>query len=104
MSTFKHVVMWRFKAEAEGNTKEENMQKVIDGLYALRGVVPELMDVELHRDILHGGGSYDVILICTFADLDAMLSYQIHPAHMKMRDFIHKVITERVTIDYVIDQ
>ena len=41
----KHVVMWKFKDEAEGNSKEFNMQYVIKGLSALLGVVPELKDV-----------------------------------------------------------
>lgn len=99
----KHVVMWKFKDEAEGNSKEFNMQYVIKGLSALLGVVPELKDVELHRDRLHSGGSCDLILICTFDDMEGMLAYQIHPAHVEMKTFIHKVISDRMSADYVIE-
>lgn len=89
--------------QAEGNPKTLNMQYVIDGLSALLGVVPELKQIELHPDVLHSGGSYDMVLICTFDSMEAMLAYQNHPAHLEMKKFIHKVITERATVDYIID-
>lgn len=101
MSKLKHVVMWKFADEAEGNSKEYNMRYVRESLSALMGVVPELLDMELHRDCLHGDGSFDMVLICTFEDMDAMQAYQVHPNHMAVRSFIRKVITSRSTVDYV---
>lgn len=100
----KHVVMWKFKDEAEGNSKEFNMQYVIKGLSALLGVIPELKDVKLYRDEFHSGGSCDLILICLFDDMEDMLAYQIHPAHVEMKTFIHKVISDRMSADYMIDE
>ena len=35
----RHVVMWKFKAEAEGKTREENMAIVRERLYALLPVL-----------------------------------------------------------------
>ena len=103
MSKLKHIVMWKFADEAEGSPKEYNMQYVRKGLSALMGVVPELLDMEIHRDTLCGDGSFDMILICTFEDMDAMQAYQVHPKHMEMRKFIRKVITARSTVDYVVE-
>lgn len=100
----KHVVMWKFKDEAEGNSKEFNMQYVVNGLSALLGVIPELKDVKLYRDELHSGGSCDLALICVFDDMKDMLAYQVHPAHVEMKTFIHKVISDRMCVDYTIDE
>ena len=38
----RHVVMWKFKENAEGKTKEENMAIVTEKLYALLPVISEL--------------------------------------------------------------
>ena len=38
----RHVVMWKFKSEAEGKTKEENMTLVRDALYALVPIISEI--------------------------------------------------------------
>lgn len=96
----KHIVMWRFMQQAEGCSKEENMDKVIEGLSALYGVVPELKGIALKKDVLHSSGSYDLMLICDFEDMAGMQAYQVHPAHQAMRSFIHKVISDRATVDY----
>lgn len=100
MSKLKHVVMWKFADEAEGNSKEYNMRYVRESLSALMGVVPELLDMEICRDCLHGDSSFDMVLICTFEDMDAMQAYQVHPSHLAARSFIRKVIIGRATVDY----
>ena len=38
----RHIVMWKFKEEAEGKTKRENMLFVKDQLYALPALIPEI--------------------------------------------------------------
>ena len=103
MQTLKHIVMWKFKEEAEGCSREENIEKVISGLSALMGVVPELKHIELHPDILHSSGSYDLMLTCCVDSMDAMQAYQVHPAHVEMKSFIHKVITDRATVDFMVN-
>ncbi len=40
------------------------------------------------------------MLYSEFASMDALKAYDCHPEHLKMREFIHKVITERVVADY----
>ncbi len=96
----KHIVMWRLKPEACGHTREENMDIIEKGLKGLLGIVPGLLSVELGRDVLHSDMSYDMALICTFPDVDAMQAYKIHPEHVKVASYIAEVKAERVVIDY----
>lgn len=97
----KHIVFWRFKDEAEGHTKEENMQIIKDGLLSLVGVVPSLRSAEIGRDVLHSDMSFDMCLICEFDDLEGMKEYRDHPEHVKVAGYIAKVKTERAVIDYI---
>ena len=100
----KHIVFWRFADEACGHTKQENMDIVKDGLLALVGVVPSLRSEEVGQDVLRSDMSYDMCLTCVFDDLDGMLAYKVHPEHVKVADYIAKVKTERVVIDYYFEE
>jgi hypothetical protein len=44
----KHIVMWNFKNEGEGKTREENMAIVRDRLYALLPIIPEIKKMEIY--------------------------------------------------------
>ena len=35
--------------------------------------------------------------------MDAMQAHQVHPAHVEMKSFIHKVITDRATVDFMVN-
>ncbi|MBO4384590.1 MAG: Dabb family protein [Clostridia bacterium] len=96
----KHIVFWRFLDNAEGHTKQENMDIVKDGLLSLVGRVPSLISAEIGQDVLHSGMSFDMCLICTFEDLGGMLEYRDHPEHVKVAGYIAKVKSERAVIDY----
>ena len=40
----KHIVMWKFKEEAEGKSRAENIAIVKADLEALKGVIPQITD------------------------------------------------------------
>lgn len=103
MKVLKHIVMWRFAAEAEGCTREQNMETVRTRLRSLVGVVPSLIALEIGEDELHTPASYDMALICTFRDIPGMLAYRDHPKHREISDFIARVTSDRVTADFFAD-
>lgn len=96
----KHIVFWRFLDNAEGHTKQENMDLIKEGLMSLVGKVPSLRSAEVGQDVLHSGMSFDMCLICEFDDLDGMTAYRDHPEHVKVASYIAKVKSERAVIDY----
>lgn len=100
----KHIVFWKFLDNAEGHTKEENLEIVKNGLLSLVGKVPALISAEVGTDVLHTSASSDMCLICTLPDLDGFFAYRDHPEHQKVLAYIGKVIEERKVIDYYFDR
>ncbi|MBR3867187.1 MAG: Dabb family protein [Clostridia bacterium] len=95
----RHVVMWKFKEEAEGKTKAENMQIVRDSLFALLPIIPEIKLMEIDCDIMHTEMSYDMMLTTEFASVEEMKVYAEHPAHKKVQEFVKAVREARIVLD-----
>lgn len=94
-----HVVMWRFADNAEGKTREENMGIVRDRLLALPPVISEIKYMQVGRDKSRTPMSYDMMLVSRFETLDALHTYQVHPAHVAVAEYVAKVTTARVVLD-----
>lgn len=98
----KHIVMWRLKEQAEGATKEENAQKMKQMLEALKGMISEIVQIEVGINRLESPAAYDVVLYSEFTSLEGLNAYQIHPEHEKCKEFIGKIVSDRAVVDYEI--
>jgi hypothetical protein len=96
----KHVVMWRLKESAEGRTKAENAQYVKEILDLLPYKIKEIKNLEVGINMLNAPPSYDLVLIVDFANLLDLQTYQSHPEHVKVADYILKVRESRTVVDY----
>lgn len=96
----KHIVMWKLKPSANGADKKTNAIKMKRMLEALQGVVPGAYKMEV--GINYNPGGYDVVLYSEFNDHDALEGYQVHPEHMKVKEFVHEVMSDRVVADYIV--
>ncbi len=97
----KHIVMWRLKEEALGQSREANAHAMQSQLLALRGLVPGLLELEvgLELDNPHPQQAH-VLLYSVFDNRDSLAAYAQHPEHLKVVDFIKTVVDERRCIDY----
>ncbi len=89
----KHVVCHRYCDKAEA-------PKVSAMLNALVGVVPSLRSMETGVDFLNSPRSYHMVLIAAFDDRAGLDEYLSHPAHVKVKDYIHTVLESSVAVDY----
>ena len=96
----KHIVLYKLKPFAEGEDKKTNAIKMKKKLESLQGVVPGSFKMEIGMNYSPGG--YDVVLYSEFNDHDALETYQMHPEHLRVKEFIHAVISERAAADYII--
>ena len=96
----RHIVLWRLLEEAEGKNNWENAQIIKEGLEALVGVIPGLLEAEV--GINENGGDYHACLNSKFESMEALKAYDVHPEHEKVRDFVTKVRESRVAVDYEI--
>ena len=96
----KHIVAWNFKTEAEGKTKQENMEWVREHLFALLPVIGEIKKMEIGFDISHTDMSADLVLITEFESTEELKIYAEHPEHLKVSAYVRKVIECRKVIDF----
>ena len=95
----RHVVMWRFKTEAEGRTKLENMEELKRQLLALIPLIPEIKKMEIGFDVTHSDASADFMLTTEFESVDDLKIYAIHPEHLKVSGFVKNVVESRIVLD-----
>jgi len=93
----RHIVMWNLKEEAEGQGKVENAMVIKGRLEALVGKIEGLLKAEVNLNYNPKG--FDLCLYSEFESKEALSFYQNHPEHLKVREFVHKVICERVVAD-----
>lgn len=96
----KHIVMWKLKNEAEGNSKGENAKIIKASLEDLKDKINEIVDMEVGLDINKSEQAYDIVLYSTFNSLEDLDSYQKNPDHVKAGSFVKKVASSRVVVDY----
>ena len=96
----KHIVFWKFKDEAQGHTKSENLEIMRAGLYALKDIRPEIRSIELGFDVLGSDMSYDAALVMEFDSLDDLRKFKEHPEHVKVSNYCKLVRTDRASVDY----
>ena len=93
----RHIVFWNLKEEAEGKTKEQNAAIIREGLENLVGKVDGLLTAEVRRNFNPGG--MDLCLVSEFESKEALEAYQNNPLHVKVKEFVHKVVTDRAVAD-----
>ena len=75
-----HVVMWKFKENAEGGGKMENAARIKEMLEALYGVIPQIQSLEVGLNINdRDPRAYDAVLVCRFRNMEDLELYKSHP-------------------------
>jgi hypothetical protein len=92
-----HYVLIRY----EKSVSEEHIAEFCTRMMALRTQIHEIDYLEIGRDILHDSRSWDLILIMSFASVDALRSYQQHPEHQKVMAFNQPYVTDVASVDFL---
>lgn len=98
-----HIVAWRLKDSALGQTKAENARRMQAQLEALRGRIPGLRHLEVGRDFSATENSSDLVLLTRFESRAALAAYQVHPEHQAVAAFVSLVAAERRLVDFEAD-
>lgn len=96
----KHIVMWKLKENAEGNTKEFNSLEIKRQIESLKGRIDKVLELEVGINFEESSQAYDVVLYSTFHSKDDLNYYHNHEEHLKVVNFIKKVIEKRIVVDY----
>lgn len=94
--------MWKFKDEAEGLSKKENLLKVKAMLEALPEKIDFIRHMEVNLNENDNGKNFDAVLISEFDSLDDVKRYRVHPDHVKISEYVSLVRLDRASVDYTI--
>ena len=92
----KHVVFFNF----EKGASESAVAEVEKALRGLPGIISEIKEFELGRDLLRSERSYDFALVSGFESLEKMQHYQVHPAHQKIVAKMKELCESILSVDF----
>jgi hypothetical protein len=96
----KHIVMWRLFDFADGKGKKENALQLKEKLLSLPEKIPQIKKMEVGINIDQTDAASDVALYSEFDSLEDLRTYQKHPEHQKIVEFLNKVRSEKRVVDY----
>jgi hypothetical protein len=91
-----HVVLFKFKAEAT----TADIQQIVEGLDGLPQRIDEIREFRFGHDVIRSERSYDLGLVSSFDDLDALQRYQVHPEHQKVVALVKAFTSSVVAVDF----
>jgi len=94
----KHIVFWSIAEGADGKTVAESAQIIKEGLERLVGIVDGLRVAQVGMNV--SDSKYNLCLYSEFESMAHLEAYQTHPEHMKVREFVKKVRTDRAVVDF----
>jgi quinol monooxygenase YgiN len=96
----KHIVVWKLHDFAEGKTKQENAFRMKEWLQDLKLNIPDIHFLEAGININPADDAFDVVLFSEFDDIAALARYQNHPEHIKFKEKIKNLRSEKKMVDY----
>lgn len=96
----KHIILWQLKDELTEEEKASVKKGIKEGLEALVGKVPGLLEVKVQTEGLASSNA-DVMLDSTLTDEAALKGYAVHPEHVAVADNKVRPYTKtRVCLDF----
>jgi hypothetical protein len=100
VAMIRHIVVFKMKASAEGKSSHENLVDLKGLLESLAGKIPEIKRFEVGVNINPSVTAYDLILDSDFDDEMALITYQKHPLHQEVLNYINQVCADRKVVDW----
>ena len=95
----KHIVLWNFAEGLSEADKTQAGQKMKELLEPIRELVPGALRIQVLANGLPSGNR-EVALISEFETVEALKTYQEHPAHVEAGKYVRSVTRDRACTDY----
>jgi hypothetical protein len=90
-----HVVMFKFK-----DPTAENLTRCKALLDGLPPDIEQIENFDVGIDVLRSERSWDLVLVSTFDDLDALERYRAHPRHEAVARHLVEASEVRASVDF----
>ena len=91
----KRISQFRLKKRSEAD-----VQEVADKLISMKGKIPSLTDIEVGINFSNSKEAFDVVMIATFKNIEALRSYEQDPFHQGIKNFVEAQYEKRAVIDF----
>ncbi len=95
----KHIVLWNFIEGFSDREKAEASAKMKALLEPIKELVPGAVEIQVVQNQL-ASSNRDIALISIFETVEALSTYQNHPAHVEAGKYVRSVTCNRACIDY----
>lgn len=91
-----HYVFLKFRPD----TSAEHVESFCERMLALPRSIAEIRHLEIGRDELRDGRSWDLALIMRFESVEALRAYQRHPDHRAVMAFNDPFVADVGSVDF----
>lgn len=95
----KHIVLWNFEETMSDEEKKEAAEKMKSLLEPIKELVPGAVKIQVIANE-QTSSNRDVALVCDFETVEALATYQTHPAHVEAGKYVRSVTCNRACMDY----
>lgn len=95
----RHIVMWNVTGQTP-DEKSSAIAAVKQQFEGLRGKIPGMLALEIGVDTSRISYACDVVLVSDFEDAGALVRYASHPEHLRVREALEGMRTDRHQVDY----
>ena len=94
----RHVVIFKFK----DSSSPEDVQKVADTFYALKGAVPQIVDMEwgINNSPENFNQGFTHCFMLSYKSEQDLANYQLHPAHKAFQEVLKPHMEKVFVVDY----
>jgi len=98
----KHIILWTLKDMPE-DEKAKVKAEIKEGLEALKGKVPGLIDIKVYTTGRLASSNADLMLDSTLESAEALQVYAKHPEHVAVADGkVRPFAAQRTCLDFEI--
>lgn len=97
-----HIVFFTFKEEALNMNREELKVEAKKRLEALVDTIPFIQKLTVGINYNPAPAAYDISLYTEFDTDEDLQNYQVHPEHVKVKDFMVEVVADRAVVDAIV--
>lgn len=94
-----HIVLWNFVSGLSAEEKKEAGETIRRKLLEVKEKVADVLELQVQINELDSSNR-EVALISSFASVEALKAYQVHPEHVKAGAYIKSVTCDRCCFDY----
>lgn len=99
----KHIVMWKLKKHADTAKRIATALEIKKSLERLTSAIFEIKYLEVGMNFSMSDKAYDIVLYTEFDSKKDLEHYMKHPEHVKVKDFIDRIVEDRAIVDFEIN-